>query len=111
MRTTFIVGYPGETEDEFQTLLDFVEEMRFDRLGVFTFSFEPGTASEPLGDPVPAGGEGGAPRPADGAAAADLAGEEPGLRRPDPAGAGRGQGDGLSAGPHRTATRPRSTAW
>jgi len=54
LRTTFIVGYPGETEEEFQTLLDFVETMRFDRLGAFQFSFEPGTASEPLGDPVPA---------------------------------------------------------
>jgi ribosomal protein S12 methylthiotransferase len=53
MRSTFIVGYPGETEDEFQTLLDFIEEIRFDRVGVFTFSFEPGTTSEPLGDPVP----------------------------------------------------------
>ncbi len=53
LRTTFLVGYPGETEDEFQTLLDFVGEIRFDRVGVFTFSFEPGTPSEPLGDPVP----------------------------------------------------------
>src|SRR5512136_535319 len=54
LRTTFIVGYPGETEAEFQTLLDFVKEIRFDRVGTFQFSFEPGTASEPLGDPVPA---------------------------------------------------------
>ncbi len=54
LRTTFIVGYPGETEEEFQTLLDFVKEIRFDRVGAFQFSFEPGTASEPLGDPVPA---------------------------------------------------------
>jgi ribosomal protein S12 methylthiotransferase len=53
LRTTFIVGYPGETEAEFQTLLDFVKEIRFDRVGTFLFSFEPGTASEPLGDPVP----------------------------------------------------------
>lgn len=53
LRTTFIVGYPGETEDEFQTLLDFVAEIRFDRIGVFPFSFEPGTASEPLGDSIP----------------------------------------------------------
>ena len=53
LRTTFIVGYPGETEAEFRALLEFVEEMRFDRVGAFTFSFEPGTASEPLGDPVP----------------------------------------------------------
>lgn len=54
LRTTFIAGYPGETEEEFQTLLDFVEEIRFDRVGVFTFSFEPGTSSEALGDPVAA---------------------------------------------------------
>jgi ribosomal protein S12 methylthiotransferase len=54
LRTTFLVGYPGETEAEFDELMSFVEAMRFDRLGVFTFSFEPGTTSEPLGDPVPA---------------------------------------------------------
>lgn len=54
LRTTFIVGYPGESEAEFETLLAFVNEIRFDRVGVFTFSFEPGTTSEPLGDPVPA---------------------------------------------------------
>jgi ribosomal protein S12 methylthiotransferase len=53
LRTTFIVGYPGETEEEFQMLLDFIEEIRFDRVGAFQFSFEPGTSSEPLGDPVP----------------------------------------------------------
>lgn len=53
LRTTFIVGYPGETEEEFQTLLDFVKEIRFDHVGVFPFSFEPGTSSEPLGDPIP----------------------------------------------------------
>jgi ribosomal protein S12 methylthiotransferase len=52
LRTTFIVGYPGETEEEFQALLDFVEEMRFDKVGAFKFSFEKGTASEPFGDPV-----------------------------------------------------------
>ena len=54
LRTTFIVGYPGETEAEFQALLDFVQAIRFDRVGAFQFSFEPGTASEGLGDPVPA---------------------------------------------------------
>ncbi len=53
LRSTFIVGYPGETDEEFQALMDFIEEIRFDRVGVFTFSFEPGTSSEPLGDPVP----------------------------------------------------------
>lgn len=54
IRTTFIVGYPGETDKEFQTLLDFVKEIRFDHVGAFPFSFESGTASEALGDPVPA---------------------------------------------------------
>ena len=54
IRTTFIVGYPGETEEEFQALMDFVQEIRFDRVGAFKFSFEPGTASEALGDSVPA---------------------------------------------------------
>jgi ribosomal protein S12 methylthiotransferase len=53
LRTTFIVGYPGETDREFQTLLDFTAEMRFDRVGAFQFSFEPGTTSEALGDPIP----------------------------------------------------------
>jgi ribosomal protein S12 methylthiotransferase len=54
IRTTFIVGYPGETDEEFQALVDFVRETRFDRVGTFQFSFEEGTASAPLGDPVPA---------------------------------------------------------
>ena len=54
IRTTFLVGYPGETDEEYQTLYDFVNEIRFDRVGAFQFSFEPGTTSEPLGDPVPA---------------------------------------------------------
>ena len=54
IRTTFIVGYPGETQEEYQALVDFVQEMRFDRVGTFQFSFEPGTTSESLGDPIPA---------------------------------------------------------
>ncbi len=54
LRTTFIVGYPGETEKAFESLLDFIKEVRFDRVGVFEFSFESGTTSEALGDPVPA---------------------------------------------------------
>jgi ribosomal protein S12 methylthiotransferase len=53
LRTTFIVGFPGETEQEFQDLLDFINEIKFDHVGAFTFSFEQGTASEPLGDPIP----------------------------------------------------------
>jgi len=53
IRTTFIVGYPGETETAFETLLGFINEVRFDRVGIFEFSFELGTTSESLGDPVP----------------------------------------------------------
>jgi ribosomal protein S12 methylthiotransferase len=54
IRTTFIVGYPGETDEEYQALVNFVDEIRFDRVGTFQFSFEEGTTSAPLGDPVPA---------------------------------------------------------
>jgi ribosomal protein S12 methylthiotransferase len=53
IRSTFIVGYPGETEVEFNTLLDFIQAIRFDRVGVFPFSSEPGTRCEKLGDPIP----------------------------------------------------------
>ena len=53
LRSTFIVGYPGETEEEFETLLDFIGEMRFDKLGAFKFSFEKGTLAEALGDTIP----------------------------------------------------------
>jgi ribosomal protein S12 methylthiotransferase len=53
LRTTFIVGYPGETEQSFEILLDFINEIRFDRVGVFRYSFEPGTTAEQLGDPIP----------------------------------------------------------
>ena len=54
LRSTFIVGYPGETEEEFQTLLDFIEDIRFDKLGAFKFSMEAGTPAEALGDSIPA---------------------------------------------------------
>ena len=53
LRTTFIVGYPGETEEHFQHLLDFVAEQRFDHVGVFTFSPEEGTPAADLPNPVP----------------------------------------------------------
>lgn len=52
MRTTFIVGYPGETEEEFQGLLRFVEEIEFDKVGAFPFSPESGTPAAELPDPV-----------------------------------------------------------
>ena len=53
LRTTFIVGYPGETEKEFQELCDFVSEFKFERMGTFTYSQEENTISYDLGDPVP----------------------------------------------------------
>ena len=52
LRTTFIVGYPGETEAEFEGLLDFMAAVQFDRVGAFTFSPEPGTPAFDLPDPV-----------------------------------------------------------
>jgi ribosomal protein S12 methylthiotransferase len=53
LRTAFIVGYPGETEEEFQALLDLMSEVRFDRVGGFLFSPEESTAAAALPDPVP----------------------------------------------------------
>lgn len=53
IRTTLIVGYPGETEAEFEELKDFVRQARFDRMGCFAYSPEEGTPAEHLGDPVP----------------------------------------------------------
>lgn len=53
IRTTLIVGYPGETEADFEELKEFVRQARFDRMGCFAYSPEEGTPAEPLGDPVP----------------------------------------------------------
>ncbi len=53
IRTTLIVGYPGETEEEFEELKEFVRSARFDRMGCFAYSPEEGTPAEKLGDPVP----------------------------------------------------------
>ncbi|MER3523895.1 MAG: 30S ribosomal protein S12 methylthiotransferase RimO [Ignavibacteria bacterium] len=53
LRTTLIVGYPTETTQAFDELLRFVEEVTFERLGVFAYSREEGTTAYPLGDPVP----------------------------------------------------------
>lgn len=52
VRTTMIVGFPGETDEQFETLLDFVREFRFDRLGAFTFSPEEGTPAAEFEDQV-----------------------------------------------------------
>ena len=53
IRTTLIVGYPGETEADFEELKEFVRQARFDRMGCFAYSPEEGTPAEPLGDPIP----------------------------------------------------------
>jgi ribosomal protein S12 methylthiotransferase len=53
LRTTFIVGYSGETEEEFQGLLKFAQAMEFDKVGAFPFSPEPGTPAAELPDAVP----------------------------------------------------------
>lgn len=54
MRTTMITGFPGETDEDFAELADFVEAQRFDHMGVFTYSVEEGTPAARLGDRVPA---------------------------------------------------------
>ena len=53
LRTTFIVGFPGETESSFQTLLDFIRETKFERLGVFTYSQEDGTLAGKMAGQIP----------------------------------------------------------
>ena len=53
IRTTLIVGYPGETNEDFKELYNFVEDIRFDRLGVFTYSEEEGTSAAGLDDDIP----------------------------------------------------------
>ncbi len=53
IRTTLITGFPGETEAQHEELLDFVEEMKFDRLGVFTYSREEGTPAAVMPDQIP----------------------------------------------------------
>ncbi|MFM1801250.1 MAG: hypothetical protein RJA81_602 [Planctomycetota bacterium] len=52
LRTTFIVGFPGETDSDFEELLEFVEKTRFERMGVFTYSDEPGTPAYLLPDRI-----------------------------------------------------------
>lgn len=54
IRTTFLVGFPGETEEEFQNLLDFVADMEFDRVGVFQYSHEEDTSAHDIADDVDA---------------------------------------------------------
>ncbi len=53
IRTTFITGFPGETDEQFEDMVDFVQEARFERLGVFTYSLEPDTPAAKLPNHVP----------------------------------------------------------
>jgi ribosomal protein S12 methylthiotransferase len=53
LRTTFIVGFPGETDEHFETLLSFMKRIRFERLGVFTYSPEDGTRAARMGGQIP----------------------------------------------------------
>ena len=53
LRTTFITGFPGETDEQFEELRDFVAQTRFERMGVFTYSLEPGTPAEKLANHLP----------------------------------------------------------
>jgi len=53
LRTTYIVGFPGEEREDFDELVSFVRDVEFDHLGAFTYSPQEGTSAEPLGDPVP----------------------------------------------------------
>src|SRR5438874_2647309 len=55
LRSTFIVGFPGETETEFETLLDFIKRTRFERLGIFKYSREEGSRAAKMPNQVPAG--------------------------------------------------------
>ena len=53
LRTSLIVGFPGETEEQFQELADFVKDIRFDHMGVFTYSQEDGTPAGLMDDQIP----------------------------------------------------------
>jgi ribosomal protein S12 methylthiotransferase len=55
LRTTVIVGFPGETDEEFEAMLDLLEEIRFDHLGAFPYSREEGTPAARMGDQVDGG--------------------------------------------------------
>lgn len=54
LRTTFITGFPGETDEQFEELVQFVDEQKFERMGVFNYSLEPDTPAVQLPDQVPA---------------------------------------------------------
>lgn len=88
LRTSLIVGFPGETEEQFQELMDFVAEARFDRMGAFAFSPEEKHPRRGNARPNPRGGQAGAPGPPDETAGADFPGKQPGAHRHGGKGAG-----------------------
>ena len=98
LRTTFIVGFPGETEADVDELCGFVSDHAFDHLGVFTYSHEEGTTAHDLDDDVPAADEDGPAQPGHEPA------EAPRERTPEAPGWGAG------AGP-RSMGRRTTTNW
>ena len=74
LRTTLITGFPGETEEDHQELMEFVDEMEFDRLGAFTYSPEEGTPAETMEDQIPEEIKRRKDRMRDGASAGDFSG-------------------------------------
>jgi len=100
LRTTLIVGFPGETEDAFAALCRFVEQAELDHLGVFTYSEEKGTAP-PRSPTTSFGAEGGAPRAPDGHPGGDRGAQEPGPPRAHDRGAGPGSARGKRPDPVR----------
>ena len=111
LRTTFIVGFPGETEAYFEDLLEFIRETRFERLGVFTYSQEEGTRAGKMAGQIPDKIKQQAPRPGHGGAARGRGAGRRIIRRPHHQGAGRAgsQPSGTQARPRQlVGTRPDS---
>ena len=128
LRTTFITGFPGETEEQFEELVEFAEAQRFERLGVFTYSFEPDTPAARLPDHLDDGDQAAAVRAVDGSATRDRfclecgpkreadrrfdrsarAGRKAGLDRPRPCRRARRRLGGLCQWRAQTGRRDRS---
>ena len=103
LRTTVIVGFPGETEEDFEELCDFVRETRFDRLGCFRYSDEEGTAAQRAPEQGAALGRARPPQAPARAPERDPRREASRAGRARAAGAGRRGGPALGAGPPRLA--------
>ena len=113
LRSTFIVGFPGETEEHFQDLLGFVDEARFDHLGAFAYSPEAGTPGAALPGRVPKRRGAPAPAPAPRSAAADRPGAAAGGSSASACGCsskGRARRPSTCSRGGTTAWRRRSTA-